>query len=93
LIGSRAFAGDVRTFGKKLSVPPVDICPMVDAQDDHGPLVIVDLVDHAVRATTSRPQPDELSLERVSNPTRGTYERPRHELDDRTGNTFRQPSQ
>jgi hypothetical protein len=56
---------------------------VVDAVHDHDSVVLVDLVDHAVRAAPGRSQTLQLTLERPTDPMGVIEERPEHELDDR----------
>jgi hypothetical protein len=66
---------------------------MVDPQNDHGGIVVVDVTDNTVGAPTYRPQTPELPLQRVADPARRAYQSPGHELDDCSGDAFGQASQ
>jgi len=65
---------------------------MVDPQDDHGGMIVVDLIDNTVGAPTCRPQTLELPLQRVTDPARRIHQGPGHELDDGSGDAFGQAS-
>ena len=62
---------------------------MFDAKDVDEPLVIVDLVDHAIGAAPSRPESSEFTLEWMSDPVAVLAERTDQELDDCSGHTIR----
>jgi hypothetical protein len=66
---------------------------MVDPQDDHSSSVVIYLVDHAVRATTRRPQPGQLPLQRVTDPARAAHECAGDELDYGDGGALWQSGQ
>ena len=53
-----------------LSATSVDVASVLHSVDEYGHLAIVDLEDHAVVATTSRPQTGELAHERFADPAR-----------------------
>ena len=61
---------------------------MVDAVDDHEALRVIDLVDHAVRAAASRPQPLQFTVERPAHAMGVLQERAEHELHDRGSSGF-----
>ena len=61
---------------------------MVDAVDDDEALRLVDLVDHAVRASAGRSQPRQLTVERPADAMGVLEERAEHELHDRSSGSF-----
>ena len=66
---------------------------MVDAQHDHGRLVVIDLVPDSVGATTGGVEPSELALQPSSDAVRVLGECRQHELDDRSGGALGQSVQ
>ena len=66
---------------------------MVDAQHDHGMLVVIDLVHDSVGATTGGVEPSEFALQPSSDAVGVLDERRQHELDDRSGGAFGQSAQ
>ena len=66
---------------------------VVDAQHDHGMLVVIDLVLHSVGATTGGVEPSEFALQPSSDAVRVFGERRQHELDDRSGGALGQAAQ
>ena len=67
---------------------PVDIRPVIDSDDSHEGVVLVDLVDHAVRPPTGGPKTGQFPLQWVTYPVRVRDEWPNHELDDRSSRRF-----
>lgn len=66
---------------------------MVDAVNDNEVFGVVDLVDHAIRASAGRSQPFQLALEWPAHAVGVLQERPEHELHDRSCCAFRKPTE
>jgi hypothetical protein len=66
---------------------------MIDPQHGQFALIVVDLVDDTVRAASSRPQAGELTLERMSDPSRILDESADEELNDGCCGAFRESSE
>ncbi len=64
---------------------------MLDAVDDHEPLAVIDLVDDAVHAASSRTHPRQLALQGATEPMRVLEECAEHEFDDRGCSAFGEP--
>ena len=64
---------------------------MLDAEDDHQSLGVLDLVDDAVHAASSRAHASELALKRSTETMRVVEECAEHELDDCRCGAFGEP--
>lgn len=64
---------------------------MLHLVDQHGVCFVVDLVDDSVVAPSSRPQPVELTFERLANPPRLLRQRPEDQLDGSGPDLVRKP--
>lgn len=73
------------------SVRPVRRGAVFDAVDDHHSLGVIDLVDDAVYAASSRTHPRQLALQSASESVRVLEECAEHEFDDRGCGAFGEP--
>ncbi len=64
---------------------------MIDSKHDEFPSVVVDAVQHAIGATPSGEDADQLVAELTTDPVGVLDERGRHELDHGRARRFRQP--
>ena len=67
--------------------------PVVRVQHGHDPVLVIDLVDHPVCATSGGGETSELSLETTTEPVRVLDEGTEHELDDRSRSALGQSLQ
>jgi len=58
---------------------------VVDSEHRDPAILVVELVDHSVRASTSRPETLEVASKPVTDPLRIVSKRADHELDDGSG--------
>ena len=77
----------------RVSACAVDAGPVVDAQHDHGMLVVIDLIHDSVGATTCGMEPSEFALQRSADAVRVLDVCRQHELDDRSGGALGQSTQ
>ena len=66
---------------------------MIDSQDDDSALIVIDLVDHSIRAPSCRVKPREFALETSADTVGGVDEGTQHELDDCSGSSFGESAQ
>ena len=66
---------------------------MFDAYDGDHAIVVIEPVDDAIRAPPRRPVAGQLSLQSLAESGRRIQQRAKHELNDRCGDSLREPSQ
>jgi hypothetical protein len=66
---------------------------MIDPENNNALLLIVDLIEHPVRATPGRPDPCQLAAQRLSYPSRRGQQIPGEKLRDSGGDPLWQPIQ
>jgi hypothetical protein len=66
---------------------------MVDAEHGDDMAGVVQLVDDAVGAPPGGPQSSQLTLQRMTDPTRVLAQWPEHELDDSRSDPYRQSAE
>lgn len=62
--------------------------PVLDAKDDDQSFRLIDLVDDAIHAASSRSHSGQFTLQYAAETVRAVDERTEHELDDRRGGPF-----
>ena len=70
----------------------INVRPVLEPEDRDHRLLVVDLVDHAIRTTPRRPQTREFSLQWMANTSGVLAQWAEHELDHRRSDTLGQPS-
>ena len=70
------------------SARSVDARAVIDSQDDDGVLIVIDLVDHAIRPSSRRVEPGEFALQTPADVVGVFDEGAQHELDDRRCGAF-----
>ena len=66
---------------------------MIDPQDDDRVLIVIDLVDHAVRPSSCGVKPGKFALQTSADAVGVVDQGAQHELDDRSCGAFCEPAQ